>query len=84
MLNGGTLDIEVKQNGDSSGGSNHKKKKSNSAMKDKLLKLREGIGDGFHPKQTNTFITVECYKLWKAFFNSTGNYLPERGTQLIL
>jgi len=62
-LNGGTLDIEVKQNGDSSGGSNHKKKKSNSAMKDKLLKLREGIGDGFHPKQTNTFITVECYKL---------------------
>jgi hypothetical protein len=62
-LNGGTLDVEVKHNGDSSGGSNHKKKNSNSAVKDKLLKLSEGVGDGFRPNQSNMFITVECYKL---------------------
>lgn len=74
-MNGGTLDVEVKKydmGGSGSGGSsNHKNKNSNSTMKEKLLKLSDGIAgasgtsDGlFRPNQTNMFITVECYKLF--------------------
>jgi len=47
LLNGGSLDVEVKQ--------------IESKSKKKLFS--GGKGDGYRPNQTNMFITVECQKL---------------------